>query len=73
MKNDQTFADAIEISCLEKIEAALEKEEVPSAATLDTVERLMKIVSAIESIKLNWAHQNRSYAVGSSRQASQRK
>lgn len=73
MKNDQTFTDVIEIGCLEKVEAALKKEEVPSAATLDTIERLMNIVFSIEAIKLSWDRQNRSYAVGSSRQASQRK
>ena len=73
MQTETKFAHDIEEKCLEKAKAALDKEEVPSAATLDTVERLMDIAFNIEAINLSRDQQNRFYAVGSSRKASQRK
>lgn len=73
MQTEAGFAHEIEEKCLEKAKELLDKEGVPSAATLDTVERLMGIVSTIEAINLNRDRQNRFYAVGSSRQASQRR
>lgn len=50
--------------CLELAKQELGKETAPTAATVETVERLVKIAISIDDLNLRWTMQNRYGAVG---------
>ena len=44
--------------CLKLAKKELERETVPTGATVETVERLIRIAISIDALNLRWANQN---------------